>query len=81
MSDRVPTFAFTLEGHRPDAVAERLARHGINAWSGHFYAVEPVKRLGLWENGGLVRIGLCHYSTMAEVQRLIEVLGEMRRLG
>ena len=81
MDRRVPTFAFTLEGHHPDAVAERLARHGIHAWSGHFYAVEPVKRLGLWESGGLVRVGLCHYSTMAEVQRLIEVLGEMRRFG
>jgi selenocysteine lyase/cysteine desulfurase len=77
MDGRVPTFAFTIEGHRPDAVAETLARHRINAWSGHFYAVEPVKRLGLWDSGGLVRVGLCHYSTMAEVERLIEVLGDL----
>ncbi|WP_129790966.1 cysteine desulfurase-like protein [Sphingosinicella sp. CPCC 101087] len=77
MDGRVPTFGFTMEGHRPDAVAETLARHRINAWSGHFYAVEPVKRLRLWDSGGLVRVGLCHYSTMAEVERLIEVLGDI----
>ena len=75
MDGRVPTFAFTLDGHPPDAVAAALARERIHAWSGHFYAVEPVKRLGLWESGGLVRVGLCHYSTMAEVDRLLEVLG------
>jgi len=77
MEGRVPTFAFTLEGHHPDAIAETLARERVHVWSGHFYAVEPVKRLGLWENGGLVRVGLCHYSTIAEVDRLIEVLGEL----
>ena len=75
MAGRVPTFAFTLEGHAPDAVAAHLARHRIHAWSGHFYAVEPVRRLGLADQGGLVRVGLCHYSTMAEVEQLLEVLG------
>ena len=74
MAGRVPTFAITLEGHAPDAVAAHLARHRIHAWSGHFYAVEPVRRLGLAEQGGLVRVGLCHYSTLAEVERLLEVL-------
>ena len=59
-------------------VAEALARERIHAWSGHFYAVEPVKRLGLSESGGLVRVGLCHYSTSAEVDRLLEVLGGLR---
>ena len=77
MEGRVPTFAFTLAGHPPGDVGAHLAEHGIHAWSGHFYAVEPVKRLGLWESGGLVRVGLCHYSTAEEVERLIEVLKEM----
>jgi cysteine desulfurase family protein (TIGR01976 family) len=73
MTARVPTFAFSLEGHAPDAVAAQLARHQIHVWSGNFYAVEPMRRLGL-EPGGLVRVGLCHYSTVAEVDRLFEVL-------
>ncbi len=78
---RVPTFAFTLDGHRPEAVAAHLAEWGIFAWSGHFYAVEAVRRLGLEEAGGLVRVGLCHYNEAAEVDRLIEALGALHSPG
>ena len=74
MDRRVPTFAFTIEGHHPDSIAEHLAERGIHAWSGHFYAVEVVGRLGLSDSGGLVRVGLCHYSTAEEVDALVEAL-------
>jgi len=74
MEGRVPTFAITIEGHHPDAVAEKLAAQDIFVWSGHFYAVEVIARLGLEQAGGLIRIGLCHYSTGHEVDRLIEAL-------
>lgn len=77
MDARVPTFAFTLEGHTPRAVAEHLARHGIFAWSGHFYAIETIARLGLTDTGGLVRVGLCHYNTTDEVDRLLAALREL----
>lgn len=77
MDARVPTFAFTVEGHHPDSVAEHLARRGIFAWSGHFYAVEVIARLGLEAAGGLVRVGLCHYNTAEEVDRLLAALGEI----
>ena len=74
MAGRVPTFAFTLDGHHPDAVAEALAADNIFVWSGHFYAVEVVARLRLTDAGGLVRVGLAHYSTAAEVDALIAAL-------
>jgi cysteine desulfurase family protein (TIGR01976 family) len=74
MAGRVPTFSFTIAGHHPDAIAAHLADAGIFAWSGHFYAVEVIARLGLAESGGLVRLGLCHYHIAAEVDRTIEVL-------
>lgn len=74
MAGRVPTFAFTLSGHHPDAVAAHLAADNIFVWSGHFYAVEVVARLGLAETGGLVRVGLAHYSTAGEVDALIAAL-------
>eukprot|EP01035_Chromulina_nebulosa_P013729 gene13729-18206_t len=51
MDGRVPTFAFTVAGHDPTAIAAHLARRAINAWSGHFYAVEPIARLGLTDAG------------------------------
>jgi selenocysteine lyase/cysteine desulfurase len=77
MAGRVPTFAFTLAGHHPDAVAEALAADNIFVWSGNFYAVEVVARLGLAASGGLVRVGLAHYSTAAEVDALLAVLGRI----
>jgi cysteine desulfurase family protein (TIGR01976 family) len=77
MDGRVPTFGFTLAGHAPDAVAQHLAAREIFAWSGHFYAVEAIRRLELQEQGGLVRVGLCHYSTADEVDRLINALEEL----
>ena len=77
MEGRVPTFSFTVEGHHPDAIAEHLAAREIYSWSGHFYAVEVIARLGLEKAGGLVRIGLCHYSTAEEVDRLIAALKDL----
>jgi selenocysteine lyase/cysteine desulfurase len=67
MEGRVPTFAFTLEGHTPQEVERHLAGKGVFAWAGSFFAVETVARLGLANQGGLVRVGLCHYNTAAEV--------------
>jgi selenocysteine lyase/cysteine desulfurase len=77
MEGRVPTFGFTPEGHEPHRVAEHLGRRNIFTWSGSFYAVEPIGRMGLAETGGLVRVGLCHYSNAQEVDRFLEVLGEL----
>jgi len=74
MEGRVPTFAITIEGHRPDDVARKLAERDMFVWSGHFYAVEVIARLGLEQAGGLIRIGLCHYATADEVDRLLDAL-------
>ena len=77
MEGRVPTFAITIDGHHSDDVAARLAEQDIFVWSGHFYAVEVIARLGLEEAGGLIRIGLCHYSTAQEVDRLLAALAAL----
>ncbi len=77
MDGRVPTFSFTLDGHEAHAVSVFLANRGIFAWAGHFYAVEAIARLGLADTGGLLRVGLCHYSTADEVDRLIAALREL----
>ena len=77
MTNRVPTFAFTVEGHSPAAVVRHLADRGIFAWAGHFYAVETIARLGLKADGGLVRVGLCHYNTETEVDQLLAAITEL----
>ena len=74
MAGRVLTFGFTLAGHAPDDVAAALAADNIFVWSGHFYAVEVIARLGLAADGGLIRVGLAHYSTIAEVDALVAAL-------
>jgi cysteine desulfurase family protein (TIGR01976 family) len=77
VDERVPTFSFTLDGHAPRAVAEHLATRAISVWDGDFYAWELVRALGLAEAGGLVRVGLVHYNTLGEVDRLVEALAEL----
>ncbi len=71
---RVATFAVSVEGQDPGAVASRLADRGIYVWSGHYYAVNVMDRLGLADSGGLVRIGFVHYNTIEEVDRVLEAL-------
>ena len=71
---RVPTLALTIEGVAPRAAAEALGRDGIATWDGDFYATGLIERLGLAESGGLLRIGLVHYNTADEVDRLLESL-------
>lgn len=77
MEGRVPTFAFTVKGHSPEDVERHLAERGIFSWSGSFYAVETVAHLGLTDQGGLVRVGMCHYNTVEEVDLLLAALGEI----
>lgn len=76
---RTPTFAVTVAGHTPRAVAERLAGEGLLVWAGHYYAVEPMAQLGLLERGGAVRIGFVHTTTGAEVERLLDALDSLKR--
>jgi selenocysteine lyase/cysteine desulfurase len=74
MHQRVPTFSFTLEGRSPRAVAEALASEQIYVWDGNFYALAVTERLGLEEHGGLIRVGLTHYNTYEEIQKLVDAL-------
>lgn len=74
MHRRVPTVSFTLDGHHPEALAKAFARDNIFVWSGHNYAIEPVGRMGLMDKGGVLRVGLAHYNTEAEVDALLSSL-------
>jgi cysteine desulfurase family protein (TIGR01976 family) len=76
---RVPTVSFTLEGLTPNEVARRLGTANIFVWDGNFYALAVTERLGLEESGGLLRVGLAHYNTAEEVDRLLGVLADMPR--
>ncbi len=72
---RVPTVSFTHASVAPDVVAEALAHQNIFVWSGHNYAVEAVKVLGIHESGGAIRVGPVHYNSKSEIDELLEALG------
>jgi cysteine desulfurase family protein (TIGR01976 family) len=74
---RVPTVAFRIDGFSPRQVAEHLGDKGIFVWDGNYYALAVTERLGVEDKGGMVRVGLVHYNTEEEVDRLIE---ELRRM-
>ncbi len=74
---RVTTFAVSVDGHHPDDVARALRDKGLFVWSGHYYAVNVMNRLGLLDKGGLVRIGFVHYNTTDEVDRVLAALSEI----
>lgn len=69
---RVPTISFTLEGRHSSELSKSLINKGIYNWAGHSYALEPAQRLGILEQGGVVRLGIGHYNTAEEIDRVIE---------
>jgi cysteine desulfurase family protein (TIGR01976 family) len=72
MEGRVPTFCVTVRGQTPAVAAERLAERGLAVWHGNYYAFEVMERLGLPD--GAVRVGIVHYHTAEEVDRLLAEL-------
>lgn len=74
---RVPTVAFAADGGTPAQIAEALGQRNIFVWSGHNYAVEVAKTLGIYDSGGAVRVGPVHYNSREEIDRLILALEEI----
>ena len=79
VSERVPTFCFNLPGILPQAVTEAAARADIGIRDGHMYAPRLMNRLGLPQETGVARVSLVHYNTLGEIQRLGNVLSDLRR--
>ena len=74
LDERVPTFSFRLKDLPPRVVAEKLAQEGIYSWDGNYYAINVTERLGVENNGGMIRVGATHYNTLQEVEHLKEAL-------
>ena len=77
IDQRTPTVAIRMEGYTPRELAERLGERGIFTWDGNYYAINFAERLGVQQSGGMLRIGLAHYNTAEEVQRLLMELREL----
>lgn len=77
LHERTPTVSITCRDRTPLQLAQALAEREIYAWNGNFYALNLAERLGLEEHGGLLRLGLVHYNTAEEVERLLQALDEL----
>jgi cysteine desulfurase family protein (TIGR01976 family) len=77
LAERTPTVSITAQDRTPEQVARHLAGREIYAWNGNFYALELTERLALEKNGGLLRLGLVHYNTADEVDRLLQALDDL----
>jgi cysteine desulfurase family protein (TIGR01976 family) len=78
---RVPTVAVRMAGRSPRELAARLGERGIFTWDGNYYALNLSERLGVEPDGGMLRIGLVHYNTGEDVDRLIAALCELAPHG
>jgi selenocysteine lyase/cysteine desulfurase len=76
---RTPTFCFNVAGRGPREVAELLGEQDLYVWDGNYYALEPMRALGIDDTGGAVRAGFLHYTTEDEVDRLLEALTDLVR--
>ena len=77
--ERCSTVSVRLGNFTPTEVATFLGERGIFSWDGCFYALNLTERLGVQESGGLLRLGLVHYNTGEEVERVLAGLREFRR--
>ncbi len=71
---RTPTVSIRINGLHPRTIAERLGERGFFVWDGNYYAINVTETLGVESDGGMVRIGLVHYNTADEVNRLLEAI-------
>jgi len=77
LENRCATFAVRIEGRSPLELATKLGERGIFTWDGNYYALNLTEKLDVERLGGFLRIGLVHYNTMEEVERLLAALHEI----
>lgn len=76
LDQRVATVSLTHDRYTSAELAERLGRQGIFSWHGNYYALQLSEALG-HEPAGMLRVGLVHYNTTGEVDRLLRALEEV----
>jgi len=75
-AERCSTISLRIGNQHPTVIAKYLGERGIFTWDGNYYALNLTERLGVEALGGMLRIGLVHYNTMEEVERLLAALRE-----
>jgi cysteine desulfurase family protein (TIGR01976 family) len=80
-AERCPTLAVRVVNQTaeltPLALANKLGEQGFFTWDGNYYALNLTERLDVEKSGGFLRIGLVHYNTVEEVDRLLAALTQL----
>jgi selenocysteine lyase/cysteine desulfurase len=80
-AERCPTIALRIANQTADqtplTLATKLGDHGFFTWDGNYYALNLTEHLDVERSGGFLRIGLVHYNTVEEVDRLLLALREI----
>ena len=76
IAERFPTFSVRHKNVSSAEIAKQLGENGICVWNGNYYALEFSTRMG-FEPDGMVRIGLVHYNTVEEINRLGDALEQI----
>jgi len=75
--ERCGTLAVRIENHTPLELATKLGDRGFFTWDGNYYALNLTEHLDVEKSGGFLRIGLVHYNTVDEVERMLAALREI----
>ncbi|WP_204114591.1 aminotransferase class V-fold PLP-dependent enzyme [Shimia biformata] len=70
---RAPTVAMECNAHA-EALAARLAHHGIMTGGGDFYAVRALSAMGVDMQKGVLRVSFVHYTSPGEIDQLLTAL-------
>jgi cysteine desulfurase family protein (TIGR01976 family) len=73
---RTATLSFTLAGRSPEEIAVALAERAVFVSNGDFYATTVARIYGR-EQDGFVRAGCAAYTTVGEVERLLQGVREL----
>jgi cysteine desulfurase family protein (TIGR01976 family) len=76
LGERVPTISLTHDRLSPQQVVAYLASRNVFAWHGNYYALPLTEALGV-EPDGMVRVGMLHYNTPAEIKRFASAVAEI----
>ncbi|HKT87168.1 MAG TPA: cysteine desulfurase-like protein [Candidatus Sulfotelmatobacter sp.] len=76
-NERCGTLAVRIDGRTPLELSTKLGDRGFFTWDGNYYALNLTEHLDVEKSGGFLRIGLVHYNTADEVDRLLAALNEI----
>jgi selenocysteine lyase/cysteine desulfurase len=76
LHERTPTVSVVHKTLPAIDIADRLGELGLFVGHGNFYALQLTEEFGL-EPQGVIRVGLMHYNTPAEIDRLLSALRDL----